>query len=71
MYYKYMRWKKGAYVIVNQNIFTVPVRARTIGKANAERTSPDVKKAQISFSAEESPPSVYLFVISVGSGERK
>jgi len=49
----------------------VAVRARTIGKANADKTSPDVKKAQISFSAEESPPSVYLFVISVGSGERK
>ena len=69
MYYNSLRWKKSAQSL--ENIFTVPVRARTIGKANADKTSPDVKKAQISFSAEESPPSVYLFVISVGSGERK
>lgn len=43
--------------------------ARTIGKANDDKTIPDVKKVQMSFRADESPPSVYLFVIIVGNGE--
>jgi len=45
-----------------------PALARTIGKAKADKTIPDVKKAQTSLSVEPSPPSVYLLVISVGNG---
>ena len=45
-----------------------PALARTIGNANADKTIPEVKKAQTSFSVEPSPPSVYLLVISVGNG---
>jgi len=40
--------------------------AKTNGKANADKTIPDVKNAQTSFSAEGS--SEYLFMISVGIG---
>jgi len=50
------------------HIIVGPALARTIGNANADKTIPEVKKAQTSFSVEPSPPSVYLLVISVGNG---